>query len=110
MNRLQISLEAASELDLPAYKNGSDPQTGFVDRASRLRTFDTCHCPLRAVRTPRLFKAIARPRQLAMPAFCSAVIVGKTASAKSIGCLRLNITPRGCRMVRIRRTAEPGAL
>ncbi len=43
-----------------------------------LRTFDTCHWPLRAVRTPRLVKAIASPRRLVTPERRMDMMIGST--------------------------------
>ena len=50
-------------------------------RASRLRTFETCHRPPRAVRTPRLFRAMAIPRRLVMPECRIDWMIGSTVSA-----------------------------
>jgi hypothetical protein len=49
--------------------------------ASKFRTFDTCHRPPRAVRTPLLFSATAMPRRLVTPPFCKAVMTGSTVAA-----------------------------
>jgi hypothetical protein len=46
------------------------------------RTDDTCESPARAVRTPRLFNAIAMPLKLVMPDFCSEAVIGSTVAAK----------------------------
>jgi hypothetical protein len=46
----------------PQHKDGA-----AADRVSIFRTLLTCHCPPRAVRTPRLLRAMAMPRRLVMP-------------------------------------------
>jgi hypothetical protein len=62
---------------IPAYKS----KCAAVCRAKMLRTFDTCHWPLRAVGTPRLFKAFARPRKLVTPERRIDSMIGSTVRA-----------------------------
>lgn len=45
-------------------------------RLSRFLTLETCQRPPRAVRTPRLFRAMARPRRLVTPDAWSASTMG----------------------------------
>jgi hypothetical protein len=59
---------------IPAYKS----KFAEAFRPKMLRTFDTCHWPLRAVRTPRLFRAMARPRKLVMPDCWMEAMIGST--------------------------------
>lgn len=61
----------------PAYKSNCPGDC----RARTLRTFDNCHWPLRAVRMPRLFNAIARPRRVVMPDRWMDAMIGSTVSA-----------------------------
>ena len=71
-------MELRTASHFPGYKSG----LAAVQRASRLRTFDTCQSPPRAVRTPRQFNAIAIPLRLVTPDFFSDAMIGSTVSAK----------------------------
>ena len=61
--------------EIPAYERGSDRRNTF-------RTFDTCQCPPRAVRTPREFSTKANPRRSETPLARSDSTIGSTLAAK----------------------------
>jgi hypothetical protein len=50
----------------------------FVARSITFLTFETCHRPPRAVRTPRILSACAIPRRLVMPEARTALTMGRT--------------------------------
>src|SRR6476659_6179372 len=55
---------------------------------ARSRMFATdlaCHCPPRAVGTPRAFSAAAISRNDVAPAFCASRMIGSTLAANRIG-------------------------
>src|SRR6185312_12120884 len=57
-------------------------------------TFDTCQRPPRAVRMPRLLRAIATPRKLLMPERRMASMMGRTVAAKRSASAIETVRPR----------------
>ena len=81
-----------------------------IARARTLRTFDTCHSPPRAVRTPRLFNAIAMALRLVTPAFCSDDDDWPDAVSELIGRSHLNVSSCRSSLAGARWIAELRAL
>ena len=92
----------ASTPEFPAYKR--------ADRSSRLRTFETCQRPPRAVRTPRSLRAPAKPRRSFTPA-CPQRIDDRQDVGRERIRFRRQCTMPGCRSLGcIAPIAQLGAL
>ena len=80
------------------------------DRSIRFLTFDTCHRPPRAVRTPRLLSAAASPRRSRTPDARSELDDRQDVGGEDRGFLRLNLSPERRRLGRVASIPQSRAL